>query len=181
MTTDEKREVEAANTPALEGNRPESPTDRVLFKVRLERADDDARLGMFRDFPDGTAGRRFHGPGLDVDKENVEFAQRALHEAWRAASPSWRLQLELAAARVFVEADEPQLEARLIELAAVTVAWVEGIRMRADRRRTDAEAAGARKLRVVALDGGGQMVIRDFVQPAPFSWWKRLVTWLSRG
>ncbi len=174
--------VASANAPALEAELPASLTDRVLMKVRLRRISDDDKEGVLRDYPDGTAGRRFHGPGLEVEKDNLEFAQRALQEAMRAASPSWRLLLELAAARVYVESDETKLAAQLVALSAVAVAWAEGISMRADRRRIDAEASASRRgLRVVTLDGGGKMVIADHRQPEHRSWWQRVLASLKRS
>lgn len=181
VNDDVKREIEAARGLANgDSDPPASTTDRVLLKVRMRRRDDDQRDGFFRDFPDGTAGRRFCGPGVQTDRDAVVEAQRALGDAMRSASPSWRHHLELAMARVMAEADEAQLEERLVAVAAVAVAWAEGIEMRVDRRRIDVEAARSRKLRVVALDGGGEMVLREYSVPVErAAWWKRLLAWFS--
>jgi hypothetical protein len=180
VNEDVKRATAAADAAALEAELPAGTVDRVLLKVRLKRREDDERKGFFRDFPDGTAGRRHEGPKPLDDAQTQADAREALTRAMRAASPSWRHHLELAVANLMVEDDEAKLEERLVEVAAVAVAWAEGIEMRVDRRRIDAEAAKSRKLRVVALDGGGEMVLREYSVPTVrVAWWKRFLAWLS--
>lgn len=178
VNEDVKRETSAANAPALDADLPTMTVDRVLLKVRLQRRQDDERHGYFRDFPDGTAGRRHEGPTLEADQRAQADAREALSRANRRASPSWRHHLELAMADALLQFDEAELEKRLIAVAAVAVAWAEGIEMRADRRRIDVEAAKARKLRVVKLEGGGEMVLRDYEQPVEKpAWWRRVLMW----
>src|SRR5262245_7296632 len=45
--------------------------DRVLLLVRLERQRQDDLHGILRDYRDGTAGTRFHGPASQTDRAGV--------------------------------------------------------------------------------------------------------------
>lgn len=175
-----------ANAPPLEVvQMPATLTDRLLMRVRQQRLEDDRREGFLRDYPDGTAGRRFKGPDAEGDSLASREAFARWKEAMRNAKPSWRLMLELEVARALEQADEQALEQRLLKVAALAVAWAEGINMRVDRRRIDNEAARRGKLRVVALDKNHQMVLRDATPvPAPAetkrSWLTRLLAWFRR-
>jgi hypothetical protein len=180
-----KEDVEADAPPLEVVQMPATLTDRLLMRVRQLRLEDDRRDGFLRDYPDGTAGRRFKGPTLEQDQEATREAAARWKDAMRNANPSWRHLLELELARALELRDEQALEMRLLKVAAVAIAWAEGINMRADRRRIDNEAALRKKLRVVALDEHRQMVLRDATPvPAPAetkrSWLMRLLAWFRR-
>lgn len=180
-----KRELGAAHAPPLDViEMPATLTDRLLMQVRQQRRRDDEREGFMRDYPDGVRGRRFKGPTLEQDVEAPVESLSRLREAMRSANPSWRHHLEHRLALVNAAESESELEQHLLGLSAIAVAWAEAIEMRADRRRIDAEAAKHRKLRVVALEGGGQMVLRDMEPPAASSsretWMRRLLNWFRR-
>jgi hypothetical protein len=137
-------------------------TDRVLLAVRQARARQDQKHGILRDYRDGTAGTRFHGPSISIDKSNVGEAKRALADAEKAGRRSWRNYLELAVAEAVAESNERRLQQRLIEVAAVACAWVEGIDVRADDNR-------------IAIEQKAMQVRNGRIIPMRPPWWKRLL------
>lgn len=181
-----KQELGAASAAALEVvELPATVTDRVLMQVRQQRRRDDEREGFMRDYPDGTRGRQFKGPSLEHDVEAPALTLSRLRDASRNANPSWRHHLEHSLAMVNAGETEPETAAHLVRLAAVAVAWTEAIEARVDRRRIDAEASARRQLRIVSLETGGKMVLRDAPAPAASSsresWLRRLLSWFRRG
>lgn len=189
MSDTEETEIEDSNASGVvyEGDSPATLTDRVLLQVKQMRRDDDARNGFMRDYRDGTLGRMFKGPTMLGDVEALELAVRALKEAMDAASPSWRHHLELAVALANAEKDDAALQRRLLHVAAIAVAWVEGIEMRADRRRIDREAAKRGQLKQAKRAPDGSIVATDLelepevlliAAPPPEVWWLRLLKWL---
>lgn len=165
---EEEREEMGAEVDAPLPNPPGAMLmDRVLLAVRRARVRQDERNGILRDYRDGTAGTRFHGPAISIDKAAVAQAKRDLAEAQKAGMRSWRHYLELAIAEAFAESDESRLQAKLLEVAAVSCAWVEGIHIRADDRRIALEQKAS-----MVKDG---KVVRwaDYAKPVP--WWRRLL------
>ncbi len=94
---------------------------------------EDRVNGFFLDFPDGTAGRTISGPTVTRDRQQQTEAKRAKQTA--GSKLTWRLMLESATADVIAEAEEKILRARLVQLAALSVAWVEAIDRRKDEKR----------------------------------------------
>lgn len=141
-------------------------TDRVLLAIRIRRQVQDANEGSFRDYADGT-GRT--GAGAHTDRQMLMAAYQSLAEAKKAVKLSWRHQLDVAVAELYVERDPKKLRRLLVEVAAITVAWAEGIEVRASERRI-AEQQQARKL--VLLPGGGTKLV--LIAP----WWRRALRWL---
>lgn len=143
-------------------------TDRLLLEVRLRRWAQDQNEGFFRDYPDGTLGRRHQGPTAANDRHGPLQARRAIEVAMRAARPSWRHKLELACAEVYAEGDEKKLKPLLLEVAAVAISWAEGLEVRvADKRIAKEQNA----LKLVVENG-----VRKYVSVRP--WWWRALAWL---
>lgn len=110
---------------------------KVLNDVALERQRQDGQDGFFRDFADGTAGRALHGPTVSRDRDAAREATRRRSEAERHGKITWRHQLDEAHGFAVEEGNEVQLRARLVALAAVSVAWVEAIDRRKDEKRIE--------------------------------------------
>lgn len=142
-------------------------TRKVLQQVAQERRRQDEIHGMLRDFRDGTAGTRFHGPAATTDKQAVLEAKRAMVQAKMAGRQSWRHHLELECCQLFSESNEAALRAQLVVVAATVVAWAEGIDTRADEKRIALEQ------RAMSVRGG-KLVPFGTVKP----WWRRLLAWL---
>lgn len=135
-------------------------TDRVLLDVRIRRHVQDDAEGSFRDYPDGTA--------RPLDASMLVTAKQQLVDAKKEVRLTWRHQLDLAVAELCAERDPKKLRRLLVNVAAVSVAWVEGLEVREADKRI-AQQQGARRL-VLMPDGG-----RRLVHVAP--WWRRLLRW----
>lgn len=94
-------------------------TDDTFNAIRAERARQDARWGE-QNHPDGT-GR----PG---DYGDAVLAQRACDIAADNGTLTYRHILEEEVAEAFAESDPVRLEAELVQVAAVSVAWIEKLR-----------------------------------------------------
>ncbi len=108
---------------------------KALDDVAVVRGLDDQLEGLFRDYPDGTAGRTISGPTLTRDKQRQFETRRDLRTS--GSKQTWRLMLESATADVIAEAEEKMLRARLVALAALAVSWIEAIDRRKDERRIE--------------------------------------------
>lgn len=95
---------------------------RVLAEVAGERARQDARWGV-SNHPDGT--------GRFASKAAVEIARTSCKFAFSQGMGSWHHIMDEAVAKAFAQTAGGTLRARLIDVAAVAVAWVEDI----DRRQ----------------------------------------------
>lgn len=100
----------------------------VLSEVRAERLRQDEKWGV-QSHPDGTAKTL----GTMAAAQRAKFVTDAAAANGRV---TWRDILNEEVAEAFAESDEDALRAELIQVAAVTVAWVEAI----DRRRAEREA-----------------------------------------
>jgi len=103
-------------------------TDRVLQEVLAERVRQDERWGE-QNHPDGTGDRRW------VDVANVIRGE--VDDDARFGRTNWNGVLREEVFEALAESDPAKLRAELIQVAAVTVAWVESI----DRRAASAEEA----------------------------------------
>lgn len=148
-----------------------SLTDVVLLAVRQRRWMQDRDEGNFRDYADGTCGGGKYGSTSQTDKAAVLVAKQALVDAKKGVRLTWRHQLDLAVALLYAESDPRKMRRLLVDVAAMSVAWVEGLEVRAADRRI-AEQQNARKL--VLLPNGQQRL----VHLAP--WWRRLWRWMRR-
>jgi len=110
---------------------------KVLNEVALERQKQDGTEGFFRDYLDGTAGRLPMGPTISRERENALEIGRREAAARKTGKLTWRHQLETHAAVVLCEPSEETLRRKLVELAAVSVAWVEAIDRRKDEKRIE--------------------------------------------
>lgn len=138
--------------------RPLTPTDRVLYKVRKRREEHDARDGYFRDFKDGT--------GRPNDAHDVLAATSAHDEALKVVRVTWRHKLMVALALALAETNEKKLADRLVEVAAVVTAWQEAVELRGSKARILAEQGAVRH--VQRADGTWKKVN---LMP----WWRRLL------
>lgn len=91
----------------------------VLHEVHLERIRQDQKFGMDRTMPNGTGG-----PGLGHVRA---AAQRACFVAFDLGNGTWRHILQEEVAEAFAESDPARLREELVQIAAVAVAWIEGI------------------------------------------------------
>jgi hypothetical protein len=98
------------------------PISRVLAEVAGERARQDARWGV-SNHPDGTGS--FSSTGT------ARLATTACKIAFGMGFGTWRHIMDEAVAKAFAQTAGGTLRARLIDVAAVAVAWVEDI----DRRQ----------------------------------------------
>ncbi len=135
---------------------------KVLAEVGQERKRQDGDLGLFRDYPDGTAGRALQCPTISRDKEAAVEAQRRRMNADRAGKTTWRHQLDEAHADVVAEGSERHLRRHLVRLAAQSVSWVEAIDRRSDEKRI------AKKVEKATHIGFFERFLRRFVRPGPF-------------
>lgn len=96
-------------------------TQLILDEVRAERARQDRLWGQ-QDLPDGTGGE---------DRVTAADAAKALTDgAKEAGQLNYMLILREEFLEALAETDPEKLRAELIQVAAVTVKWIEGI----DRR-----------------------------------------------
>lgn len=96
-------------------------TPRVLEEVAQERAWRKTRWAN-QSFPDGT--------GTRAARETAEEARRWRQTASRTGNLRWRDMLTEEVYAVFAESDPARLRARLTNVAAVAVAWVEDLEAR---------------------------------------------------
>lgn len=97
----------------------------VLDEVAAERLAQDAKWGE-QNHPDGTGAE--HVPLSAVIRDQVRTRCDAEHRAGRG---TWEMILAEEFWEAVAEVDPAKLRAELIQVAAVTVAWVEAI----DRRQ----------------------------------------------
>lgn len=109
----------------------------VIDEVRKALARQDASIGMFRDFADGSAGRALHGPTVSRDMDAEREARRKRLDAERTGRITWRHLLDEAHASVVSSGPEPRIRAQLVELAALAVSWIEAIDRRKDEKRIE--------------------------------------------
>lgn len=88
---------------------------KILNEIRAERARQDEKWGE-QNHPDGT------GPGY---QKHANAARRRCQAAAALGLLSYREILEEEVFEAFAESDPAKLRAELIQVAAVTVAWVE--------------------------------------------------------
>ena len=93
----------------------------ALAEIAAERARQDAKWGE-QNHPDGT--------GLAHDDTYARVARDACEIAASHGKCTYRLILNEEVAEAFAESDPAKLRARLVQVAAVAVAWIECI----DRR-----------------------------------------------
>jgi hypothetical protein len=96
----------------------------VLEAVVSERLRQDAKWGE-QNHPDGTASEYWREFGVSADA-----ARAAYENSFRAGKGTWLDVLLEEIAEAFEETDPEKLRAELVQVAAVTVAWIEAI----DRR-----------------------------------------------
>ena len=94
-------------------------TDDVLTEIRAERARQDAKWGE-QNHPDGT--------GEQHDEVEAARAKAACEYAAATGCLTYRHILHEEVAEAFAESDSDRLEAELVQVAAVTVAWIEKLR-----------------------------------------------------
>lgn len=128
-------------------------TDRVLLAVRLERVAQDQRDGILRDYPDGAAPDpvvRALAFAIDEQRQRKTWMRQLMHAFFLVASaPTLNV-----------------LEQRLVELAAMSCAWAEGLHVRADDTRIATEQ------RALVMKNGKFVRLGD-------SWFKRLLAKLG--
>jgi hypothetical protein len=107
---------------------PSTPLDTVLGEVAYERAGQDEQWGE-QNHPDGT-GQSF------LDEHVARMARDACKIAAQDGTLTWRLILNEEFAEACAERDPDRLRAELVQVAAVTVAWIEAI----DRRQESASS-----------------------------------------
>jgi hypothetical protein len=90
-------------------------------QIADERVRQDAKFGELRDYEDGTGG-----PG---SAEAAELL-RAVCKAGDTDGDTWAKILAEEVAEAFAETDPAALRKELVQVAAVAVAWIEGL----DRR-----------------------------------------------
>lgn len=99
----------------------------------------EERLRQFDKF-----GEQNCSDGTSLSAGGSAFAAKVVCERQAAAGTlTWRSILDEEVAEAFAETDPEKLEAELIQVAAVAVAWVEAIRRRPVRRDALPEAASA--------------------------------------
>lgn len=96
-------------------------TPRVLDEVAQERAWRKTRWAN-QSFPDGT--------GTRAAREAAEEARRWRQTASRTDNLRWRDMLTEEVYGAFAESDPARLRARLTNVAAVAVAWIEDLESR---------------------------------------------------
>lgn len=96
-------------------------TPRVLDEVAQERAWRKTRWAN-QAFPDGT--------GTRAAREAAEEARRWRQTASRTGNLRWRDMLTEEVYGAFAESDPARLRARLTNVAAVAVAWIEDLESR---------------------------------------------------
>ena len=97
----------------------EHPRDLVLLQIEAERLSQDAKWGQ-QDHPDGTGAFK---PEAEKARASCEHLFASGHPMW------WPILLE-EVFEALAETDPVKLRAELVQVAAVTVAWIEAI----DRR-----------------------------------------------
>jgi hypothetical protein len=123
-----------------------TPTSLVLAQIADERDRQNAKWGE-QNHPDGTdqLGATGH--------ERARLVKRLVDESAKLGRLTWALILAEEVAEAECESDPVKLREELIQVAAVTVAWIEAI----DRRRL-AEDVGLSPVPVVlAVDPGVQV------------------------
>jgi len=90
--------------------------DRVLTDIRAERARQDAKWGE-QNHPDGT--------GRSGDPLVAEVVKADCDRAARDGTLTYRHILNEEVCEAFAETDPAKLRAELVQVAAVTVAWIE--------------------------------------------------------
>jgi hypothetical protein len=121
---------------------PPSPTVGILYELAITRREQD---WSGQNHPDGTGTDwRIFGRSADewltvvravLDRSTKWQVAGSLDEGLREVpptGPTWLLIALEEAFEAFVEADPAKLRAELVQLGAVTVAWIEAI----DRRTT---------------------------------------------
>lgn len=98
----------------------------ALADVAKQRHRDDGEEGYFRDYRDGT-----EVSGMDL----LSFEEAAKRRKKAGSQVTWRHQLDCAAAYVAMKRDERELRTALVNLAALSVAWVEALDRRKDEKR----------------------------------------------
>jgi hypothetical protein len=112
---------------------------RVLSDIRAERRRQDDKWGV-RDRPDGT--------GLTLmDLAYASEMHQRREQAAREGQLTWSLIMEEKVAEAFAEADPGLVRKKLVQLAAICVAWVEDLdtRPRCPKCGTDYEQIGHHK------------------------------------
>ena len=109
------------------------PTESVLQAVKEERARQFARYGTNDNLEDGTgADAPWLWPLAHLGASDIEAELRAQYEDHERehGSPTWMHLIREEVAESFQESDPTQLEAELVQVAALCVSWVETIRGR---------------------------------------------------
>lgn len=117
---------------------------KVLNEVALTRQKQDGEHGFFRDYANGTAGTLPMGPTVSREREHASEMVRREGQGLKSGKLTWRHQLDVAHAVVVMEGSEESLRRKLLELAAVSVAWVEAIDRRKDEKRIEMKRAPPR-------------------------------------
>jgi hypothetical protein len=117
-----ERERVEVSTELANLRRTSGQTGGVLATISAERDRQDRKWGYNRDHADGTAPL-WYGPEA--------VAKRAIcDQAAKNGCVTWRLILEEEVTEAFAESDPKKLEEELVQVAAVCVAWIEGLRRR---------------------------------------------------
>lgn len=118
---------------------------KVLNEVALTRQKQDGEHGFFRDYANGTAGTLPMGPTISREREHASEMLRREGQGQKSGKVTWRHQLDVAHALVVVEGTDESLRKKLLELAALSVAWVEAIDRRQDEKRIERKVQRAKR------------------------------------
>lgn len=99
------------------------PRDGVYLELEAERLRQDKRWGE-QNHPDGT--------GLPIQARMAVFKRKTCETKFRHGEGAWADILMEEVAEALAESDPSALRAELVQVAAVSLAWVEAI----DRRNT---------------------------------------------
>jgi hypothetical protein len=109
---------------------------KVLADIRAERDRQDKRWGQ-QSLPDGTGSTSWPVPiSARGSRGQRDIAQARCRRAAKRGEVTWRHVLLEEVTEAFAESDRHKLRAELVQIAAVTAAWIEHI----DRRPTPLEA-----------------------------------------
>lgn len=106
-------------------------TKEVLMEVYAERERQHAKWGE-QNHPNGTAY-----PNAETAISMADSARRHCDMAFRHGGGTWRHILDEEIYEAYAEVDPVKLREELVQVAAVTVAWIEAIDREQERTRQE--------------------------------------------